>query len=109
MTLVTVPLGFLLFLSFIVIMVMIAFIFVIYESKKEITFLKQYNANLITRHRTLISEYNLIIENKDNTEVNMVGIPKDLLKKIISLCHPDKHDNSKTSTEVTRVLIKLNN
>jgi len=39
----------------------------------------------------------------------MVDIPKDLLKKIISLCHPDRHDNSKTSTEVTRVLIKLNN
>lgn len=30
----------------------------------------------------------------------------DMWRKTISLCHPDKHDNSPLSTEVTQWLIK---
>lgn len=29
------------------------------------------------------------------------------LKKILMLCHPDKHDGSKLSNEVTRLLISM--
>lgn len=33
-------------------------------------------------------------------------IPSDLYRKLLMLCHPDKHGNSETSTEVTRWLIQ---
>lgn len=33
--------------------------------------------------------------------------PKELLKRLIQLCHPDKHDGSKTATEVTQFLLSL--
>lgn len=32
-------------------------------------------------------------------------IPVDLYRKLLMLCHPDKHQNSEISTEVTRWLI----
>jgi hypothetical protein len=34
-------------------------------------------------------------------------IPEDKLKKMIMLCHPDKHNGSKTSTEITQWLLSL--
>ncbi len=34
------------------------------------------------------------------------GIPPEMFRKLISLCHPDKHNNSETSQEVTRWLLK---
>jgi hypothetical protein len=34
-------------------------------------------------------------------------IPDDKLKRLIQLCHPDKHGNSKVSTEVTQWLLDL--
>jgi hypothetical protein len=37
------------------------------------------------------------------------GIEPELLKRLISLCHPDKHSNSKLSTEVTQELLKMRN
>ena len=33
-------------------------------------------------------------------------IPDWMFKKMISLCHPDKHGNSETSQEVTRWLLE---
>lgn len=38
---------------------------------------------------------------------NAGGIPQDRLKKLIVLCHPDKHNNSQTSTEITQWLLTL--
>jgi hypothetical protein len=35
------------------------------------------------------------------------SIPKQLLPKLIMLCHPDKHNGSKMSVEVTQQLLKL--
>lgn len=34
------------------------------------------------------------------------AIPEDMLKKMIFLCHPDKHGNSETAGEVTRWLLE---
>jgi hypothetical protein len=35
------------------------------------------------------------------------GIPADMLKRLIYLCHPDKHDSSKASTIATEWLLSL--
>lgn len=34
------------------------------------------------------------------------GIPADMLKRLIHLCHPDKHDGSKASTTATEWLLQ---
>lgn len=34
------------------------------------------------------------------------GIPSDMLKRLIHLCHPDKHDGSKASTLATEWLLQ---
>ncbi len=34
-------------------------------------------------------------------------IPADMLRRVIMLCHPDKHGNSKASTEATKFLLSL--
>lgn len=36
-----------------------------------------------------------------------ISISKELLGKLIMLCHPDKHSGSKLSTEVTQQLLSL--
>ena len=33
------------------------------------------------------------------------GIPPEMLKRLIGLCHPDRHGNSEPSTEVTKWLL----
>jgi hypothetical protein len=33
-------------------------------------------------------------------------LSEEFLEKLIMLCHPDKHDNSKMSNEVTQSLLK---
>lgn len=35
------------------------------------------------------------------------GIPEDKLRRLILLCHPDKHGNSETATEITTWLLSL--
>jgi hypothetical protein len=34
------------------------------------------------------------------------SIPPDMLRRIIQLCHPDKHNNSAAATEATQWLLK---
>jgi len=43
---------------------------------------------------------NSIIEEKT------LNLDKQQLKHIISLCHPDRHNNSKISNEITTILLK---
>lgn len=38
--------------------------------------------------------------------IQVSPIPEDLFRKLIFLCHPDKHDGSEASYEVTRWLIE---
>ena len=35
------------------------------------------------------------------------GLRGDLLRQVISLCHPDRHNGSKKATEVTKKLLQL--
>ena len=35
------------------------------------------------------------------------SLPPDLLKKLIMLCHPDKHNQSEMSINVTQLLLKM--
>ena len=35
------------------------------------------------------------------------GVDKELLKRLIILCHPDKHNGSKMSVEVTQKLLQM--
>lgn len=35
-----------------------------------------------------------------------VAIPPEMYRKLLMLCHPDKHGNSETATEVTRWLLE---
>jgi hypothetical protein len=36
-----------------------------------------------------------------------ITLDGNLVKKMLVLCHPDRHDNSPVSNEVTRVLIQM--
>jgi len=36
-----------------------------------------------------------------------VGLDKAMLRKLLQLCHPDKHGNSELSNEVTRALLAM--
>jgi hypothetical protein len=38
-----------------------------------------------------------------------VSFEDDLIKKLIYLCHPDKHNNSEVANEVTKHLLNLRN
>jgi len=37
-----------------------------------------------------------------------VEVTKQMMRKMLMLCHPDKHENSKVSTEVTQFLVQYN-
>jgi len=46
-------------------------------------------------------------KNKNSiTEEKTLNIDKQQLKNLISLCHPDRHNNSKISNEITTILLK---
>ena len=40
------------------------------------------------------------------TKEKTLNVDEQQLKKLISLCHPDKHNNSKISNEITTILLK---
>lgn len=107
MKMVTIPLESLLFLSFIIIMVFVFLIYILNESRKETLRVTLFNSDIINRYNLLVNKYNFLIESSDKKQNTTISIPKDLFKKIISLCHPDKHNNSKRSSEVTSELLKI--
>jgi hypothetical protein len=39
-------------------------------------------------------------------EPTSIAVPRDLLPKLIRLCHPDKHANAAAANEVTRWLLE---
>jgi hypothetical protein len=43
---------------------------------------------------------------EEQTRIVEVAIPSAMFKKLLMLCHPDKHGNSELSHEVTRWLIE---
>lgn len=42
-----------------------------------------------------------------NSNKNKVDFSPDVLKKLIYLCHPDKHNNSQAAHEITQFLLRL--
>jgi hypothetical protein len=44
---------------------------------------------------------------RPNPNLNATGIPDDILRKLIILCHPDKHGNSELSNATTAWLLNL--
>jgi hypothetical protein len=44
-----------------------------------------------------------------NTIIREADIEPEIIKKLLFLCHPDKHNNSVTSTEITKWLINKRN
>lgn len=66
------------------------------------------------KHTSLISEWNSLIDrlNDKGGEAfinNAVLLSKNDVDKLIRLCHPDKHNSSKSSTQATQFLLKLRN
>lgn len=50
--------------------------------------------------------YNGFRESEEKKE-EIQTIPPEILKRIIILCHPDKHNNSEMSLKVTKFLLDL--
>ena len=40
------------------------------------------------------------------SQVTRATIPNDMMKRLLQLCHPDKHSNSKLSVETTQWLLE---
>lgn len=68
-----------------------------------------------SKYSELARSYNRLIEKinekgghdfLDNATIG-IGFTKDEIGKLINLCHPDKHDGKKISTEMTAKLLKL--
>lgn len=107
MKMVTIPLESLLFLSFIIIMVFVFLIYILNESRKETLRVTFFYSDILNKYNLLVDKYNFLIDSDNKKQNNTFSIPKVLFKNIISLCHPDKHNNSNRSSEVTTELLKI--
>lgn len=68
---------------------------------------KEFN-QLAREYKDDLTEYHaLMVKHLELLESNPVCISPEDLKSIISLCHPDKHDNSKLSNRITKLLNEL--
>lgn len=54
---------------------------------------------------SLTSEYEKLT--KQINGATSIGFTKDEIRKLISLCHPDKHNNSELATMMTQKLLAL--
>ncbi|MCK9338300.1 MAG: hypothetical protein M0P43_10750 [Arcobacteraceae bacterium] len=91
--------------------------------------LKSKYKRLLSKHELLISEYTKlsreyhdlvtrwermselleekgVIEFIENIRKNQI-FSKEEIKVLISLCHPDKHENSKKAEEITKKLLSM--
>ena len=63
------------------------------------------------KRETAFRQYDYLVGLVDRLESQLYkrsseqAIPPDMLKKLILLSHPDKHDNSRTANEVTQWLL----
>lgn len=77
--------------------------------------------SLSITHEKLMREYNNLVKTinekggqkfLDNATVGSAsinGIDADDIKKIILLCHPDKHDGKKIAIDITKKLLSIRN
>jgi hypothetical protein len=77
---------------------------VVEELYKQIEELKEQNVRLETRVR--IAEQRLNTPYVHYRHTDNVKIPQDHWRRLVQLVHPDKHSNSKVSTEVMQWLLK---
>jgi CMP-2-keto-3-deoxyoctulosonic acid synthetase len=87
----------------------------LFSSKEEREFEKKYN-DLKIKFDQLLSKWNniaKIINAKGGQDFldrgtihPYVQFSKSELKELLTLCHPDKHDNSEISNKLTRLLLK---
>jgi hypothetical protein len=66
------------------------------------------NKKLIDDYNQLVNEYNnLLNEYGRFKSTNNNQLSQELISKLIRLCHPDKHGNSDTSNDVTKLLLSM--
>ena len=62
------------------------------------------------RERAL-EEYDDLVEEietlRERARLPSLRVPPARLRQLLHLCHPDKHNNSRTATEVTQWLLEL--
>ena len=68
--------------------------------------------HLKLQYSALLRNYNLLVDaikemtSKKSTETNL-HFTQEELKKLITLCHPDKHGGSKIAEEMTAKLLEM--
>lgn len=68
------------------------------EESREV--LKEYNL--------LVREYNKLLNKRNNQQQNQnIAFSDDDIRKLLSLCHPDKHGGKNIATEMTSKLLDL--
>jgi hypothetical protein len=65
--------------------------------------IKEWN-ELVDKHNELIRRYN---ELKQNRNPAPAALDQTTVRRMLQLCHPDKHDNSPASVEITQLLLKM--
>jgi hypothetical protein len=61
----------------------------------------------LERIQKALAEANQALAQRKAAPSSDVDIDPETLKKLIKLCHPDKHDNSETATRATQFLLEI--
>jgi regulator of replication initiation timing len=67
--------------------------------------LREYIMCLIAEKEVLKEDNELLLSRTASLGHSTATIPQDVLRRMINLCHPDKHDNSKMSNKITTWLM----
>lgn len=78
--------------------------FAIYQADREYDKLIRKYDSLVDTHNRLVRAYNEI---KGKSPEVSTGLTSDDIKKLVILCHPDKHGNKQIATDMTAKLLKL--
>ena len=70
---------------------------------------------MISKYRRLLRDWNNLVDRVNaiggekalSGSVNALGIHEDDIKRLLQLCHPDRHRNSDLSVEMTQKLLQL--
>jgi hypothetical protein len=87
----------------------------IQELEAELSIAHNALSTLTRKHAALIKKWNaLIIEHNNGNWVrpsrqHSTQFSQDDIRRLIQLCHPDKHDSSKTAVEMTQKLLAMRN
>ena len=76
----------------------------IYESDREYDRMARKYDSLVDTHNRLVRAYNSITAKTSRVEDTLTS---DDIKKLVILCHPDKHGNKQIATDMTAKLLKM--